>query len=120
VGLEWILVTRLDRARAHRERGIDVAPARVLLRGLGLLGAQPGIELVVSGPEHRRRIRPFDAELARRVDRLLLALAYHGEEVAAAHDLHQARELRALVHGNELRAGLRRAHHARMQHAGER
>jgi hypothetical protein len=80
--------------------------------------SQRGVQLVITGPESRRGPRPFDAQLARGFDRLLFALAYHGDEVAAPHDADQSGKLRALVHGHDLCLRLGRTDHARVQHAG--
>ncbi len=118
VRLERVFVARLDHAIGHLQRGIDVALRLVLLRGLGLLAAKRVVERVVCGPEHRRGMRPFDAQLAGRFDRLLLALAHDRDEVAAAHHAHEPRKLRALVEREHVRARLRRSHHARVEHAG--
>jgi hypothetical protein len=49
---------------------------------------------------------------------LLFALAHDAEEIAVAHDLHQAGQLRLEIDGEELRARLRWTNDAPVQHAG--
>ena len=63
--------------------------------------------------------RPARLELARRLDRGPLGLRHHAEEIALAHDLHDAGDVldRAFVDAFELGADRRRPDHAAVQHA---
>ncbi len=76
-------------------------------------------EILGRRERRRRRLLPVHLELPRRVDRLLFALAHDGDVVALADDLDESRQAahRRLVDADELRAGDRRLHVARVHHA---
>ena len=123
-------LVRPDIGARHRlcrggERSIDVAlvdqgPRR------RRIGAQRGLDILQIG--QRRHRLPGHFELRRRLDRVLLALGDDADEIADPHDRDQPRNIahRGFVDRDQagadksagIDAGIGRAHHAAMQHAG--
>ena len=94
------------------------------LGGVGAQGAGQVLQRRLGGP-----VAPVQPQGAHRGLGLFFALGHDADEVALAHDGHQARQVghRGLVHGAQraadelamVGARVRRAHHAAVQHAGQ-
>ncbi len=108
------VVRRLERGRAEA-RSIAVEDDGVL-RGQ-VHEVRVDVALRQRGFAPRGAIR----ERAHRLDRLVLLRSDHRDVAAVAHDLQHSRQALggAGVERAQLRPGLRRAHHARMDHVGQ-
>ncbi len=90
------------------------------------IGAQRGLQVLQVG--QRRRRLPAHFQLRRRLDRVLLALGNDADEIADADDGDEPRNIahRSFIdrdqagadEGAGVDAGIKRAHHAAVQHAG--
>ncbi len=121
VPLERHLVFRFDHALRSRERRVRLALDLCFIRGGGF-GAAHVVEELVRRREGRRvRLLPLCLQLQRRADGLLLALAHHGNIVAAADHAQETGHVLdgRFVHALQRGAGNRRPHVARVHHAGQ-
>ena len=117
--LERPLVFGLDHARRRLERLVDIAGFRGLHRALARRClADVIVERSLIG-ERRRRVRPNDLELLRRLDRIPLLVGDDAEE-ALVPDHFGGRDIfdRAFVDAHRHGAGDRGTDHAGMDHAG--
>ena len=120
VSLERDLVLGFDDFRRGHHRRVRIADDARRRARCRLRGAHEAVEIFGRRERRRRRLLPVHLQLARRLNRLLLALAHHRDVVALAHHLDEAGHVlhRGLVDAHELRARDRRLHVARVQHAG--
>ena len=117
--LERHVVDGLEYLRGAGERPVDVA-RRDWRDGRRGGRAAHVVEEIFGRRERRdRRLLPVHLQLTRRSNRLLFALADDGHVVALADHSHEARDPanRRFVDAEELRAGNRRLHVARVKHA---
>ena len=119
-------ISALHRLCRRRNRGIDVALVDQRPRRRRI-GAQRGLDIGEIGQD--RRLLPAHLELRRRLDRILLALGDHADEIADPDHGDQAGNMfhRGFIDRNQagaderagIDAGIGRAHHAAVQHAGD-
>ena len=115
----------LHRLGGSGDGGIDIALVDQRARRRRI-GAQRGLDVLQVG--QRRRRLPAHLELRGRLDRVFLALGDDADEIADPHHRHQPGNIahRGLVDRDQagadeiagIDAGIGRAHHAAVQHAG--